>query len=80
VTAKYLRENYPAGARVFVICAAPLKEIITDAGIEVVEREADAVVASMDRALTYETIKQDTLLIRGGVELSGHCRCRSSAY
>lgn len=67
-TLRYLREKYPPGSRIHVISDAPLKEQIAGAGFELADETVAAVVVSMDRSLTYETIKRGTLLIRDGAE------------
>jgi 4-nitrophenyl phosphatase len=70
-TIHYLHEKYPSGSRIYVIGEAPLKKMITDAGYVISEQDAAAVVATMDRALTYDMLKRGTLLIRAGAEYIG---------
>jgi len=70
-TVHYLQATYPPGSRVYVVGEAPLKELITVAGFTLAETDVVAVVATMDRQLTYDMLKRATLLIRGGAEYIG---------
>lgn len=65
-TPRWLTYKYPAIKRVYVIGERALREALTEAGIEIVEREAQAVVVGLDRELTFETLKRATLEIRRG--------------
>ena len=70
-TVQYLRLKYPAGSRVYVVGEAPLKDLISKAGFTLADSGVDAVVATLDRQLTYEMLKRATLLIRAGAEFIG---------
>jgi 4-nitrophenyl phosphatase len=70
-TVHYLRSKYPVGSRVYVVGEAPLKGLISEAGFRLADSDVTAVVATMDRQLTYEMLKRATLLIRGGAEFIG---------
>ena len=70
-TAEYLRLNYPPGSRIYVVGEAALKGLIIDAGFTLADTEVKAVVATMDRQLTYEMLKRATLLIRAGADFIG---------
>jgi 4-nitrophenyl phosphatase len=70
-TVAYLKSHYPAGSRLYVIGEAPLKGMITGAGFELAETDVKAVVAAMDRQLTYEMLKRGSILIRDGAEFIG---------
>lgn len=70
-TVHYLRLNYPPGSRIYVVGEAPLKGLICEAGFTLADTEVVAVVATMDRQLTYEMLKRATLLIRGGAAFIG---------
>jgi Predicted sugar phosphatases of the HAD superfamily len=70
-TVAYLRAKYPTGSRVYIIGEAPLKNMITSAGFEFADHDVVAVVAAMDRQLTYEMLKRGSILIRGGAEFVG---------
>jgi 4-nitrophenyl phosphatase len=66
VTARFLAREYPTGTRVHVFGMPALKQAMTDEGFILADEEVHLVVASMDRAVTYEKLKRATLLIRGG--------------
>lgn len=70
-TAEYLRLNYPPGSRVYVVGEAALKGLITNAGFTLADTDVKAVIATMDRQLTYEMLKRATLLIRAGADFIG---------
>lgn len=70
-TVQYLRLNYSTGSRIYVVGEAALKGLITEAGFALVDTDVVAVVATMDRQLTYEMLKRATLLIRGGADFIG---------
>lgn len=70
-TVHYLRSRYQSGSRVYVVGEAALKDLITDAGFIVADTDVRAVVATMDRQLTYDMLKRATLLIRAGAEYIG---------
>jgi 4-nitrophenyl phosphatase len=70
-TVHYLKEHIPRGSRVHVIGEAALKEQITEAGYQLADEDVVAVVAALERGLTYETIKRGALLIRSGAIFIG---------
>jgi 4-nitrophenyl phosphatase len=65
-TARILAREYPAGTRVHILGEHSLKEAISQEGFVIADEDVAVVVASMDRAVTYEKLKRATLLIRGG--------------
>jgi 4-nitrophenyl phosphatase len=67
-TAYRLKKDFPSGGPVFVIGEEGLEKALADQGFSSVDAEANpiAVVAGLDRKLTYERLKQGTLLIRKG--------------
>ena len=65
-TAFVLAREYPAGTRVHVFGSPALRKAIVKGGFVLADEEAELVVASMDRDVTYEKLKRATLLIRGG--------------
>lgn len=71
VTAHYLKAHLPAGSPVYVVGGDGLKALIAEAGFELTERDAVAVVAGIDRTFTYEKAWQATRLIRGGALFVG---------
>ncbi len=64
--ARYLAREYPRGTRVHVFGMPPLRQALTDEGFVIADEDVSLVVASMDRAVTYEKLKRATLLIRRG--------------
>ena len=70
-TVHYLELTYPPGSRIYVIGEKPLKELIASAGFTLADSEVVAVVATMDRQLTYQMLKKATLLIRAGADFIG---------
>ena len=70
-TALYLAHIAPLGSRVFVIGGEGLKDAIAKAGYELVEQNADLVVAGLDWTLTYEKLKRATIEIRRGAKFIG---------
>ena len=70
-TIHYLHSHYPRGTRIYAIGEKALKIQLEEAGYVLSDHEASAVVAALDRNLTYEMIKQATLLIHGGAEFIG---------
>lgn len=65
-TALYLAHAYPAGTRVHVFGSPALKQAIMNAGFLLVDEDAQVVVGSMDREVTYDKLKRASLLIRKG--------------
>ncbi|MGD8621123.1 MAG: HAD-IIA family hydrolase [Anaerolineales bacterium] len=70
-TVHYLRKTYAKGTRIHVIGEKALKEQITEAGFKLADENVAAVVAALQRDMTYETIKHGTLLIRAGAQFIG---------
>ena len=67
-TPRWLAQKMPEVKRVYVIGERALREALNDEHIEIVERDADAVVVGLDRELTYEKLKRATLEIRRGAK------------
>jgi 4-nitrophenyl phosphatase len=65
-TARFLARQYPRGTQVHCFGMPSLKQALTDEGFILADEGVELVVASMDRAVTYEKLKRATLLIRGG--------------
>lgn len=57
-TIQQLKKDFPSGCRVYVFGSPSLKKLLSDNGIEVVEENADAVLASMDREMSYEKVSR----------------------
>lgn len=71
-TAHYLRERFPAGAPLYVIGEAGLKQALAAEGFIVCDGEqpperAAAVVAALDRQINFAKLTIATRLIRSGV-------------
>ena len=70
-TVQYLSSKYPPGSRIYVVGEAALRGLISDAGFTLADTNVSAVVATLDRQLTYEMLKRATLLIRAGADFIG---------
>lgn len=70
-TVSFLKSQYPAGARVYVVGGDGLKRMLTEAGYELVAAGAEAVVCGIDFDLTYEKARTAALLIRAGARFIG---------
>lgn len=69
--AHYLKSRFPAGGNVFVVGESGLKDTLAEYGFKQADQNVVAVVAGMDRSLTYEKLLKATLLIRGGALFIG---------
>jgi len=69
--AHYLQHRYPSGGNVFVVGEDSLIEVLAQAGFIHNPDDALAVIGSMDRQVTYNKLKQATLLIRSGLPFIG---------
>lgn len=67
-TPRWVKQKMPEVKRAYVVGEAALREALTDAHIEIVERDADAVIVGLDREITYEKLKRATLEIRRGAK------------
>jgi 4-nitrophenyl phosphatase len=70
-TAAYLKHKYPKGSRVFVVGEQPLVDSLCESGFTISPKDAVAVVAAIDRHLSYGKLSQATLLIRAGAAFIG---------
>ncbi len=70
-TASTLQAQYAAGTRIYVVGGAGLKQLLIQAGFELVETRAELVVCGIDFDLTYNKVKTATLLIRQGARFIG---------
>jgi 4-nitrophenyl phosphatase len=64
--ARWLTARHPEIRRVYVIGERALQDELREAGLDLVQHGADAVVVGLDRGLTYERLERATLEIRGG--------------
>jgi 4-nitrophenyl phosphatase len=67
----YLFNKFPHGGPVYIIGEQGVIEACTESGFFHSESGALAVVAGMDRKLTYDKLKTATLLLRAGVPFIG---------
>lgn len=70
-TASYLCKTFPGGGPIFIVGSDALRDTLAKAGYCYREENVLAVVAGMDRVLTYEKLRRATLLIRSGIPFIG---------
>lgn len=73
-TAAYLQQEFPAGAKVYVVGQEGLLEAMSQAGFSVVDnlsQPAEVVVSGADFTLTYDKLKYATLHIQRGARFVG---------
>jgi len=70
-TALYLKKQFPQGGNVFIIGESGLVSALADQGFQHSDQQVLAVVAGMDRDITYASLAKATLLIRAGVPFIG---------
>ena len=70
-TARYLQQRYPSGARVYVIGEEGLFATLGDYGFTHSTQDPVAVVASLDRQVDYQKLKEATYFIRAGLPFIG---------
>lgn len=63
-TVDYLKQQYPNGARLYVIGNPGLFRILEEADFTITEESVDAVVTGIDFDFTYQKARTATLLIR----------------
>lgn len=67
-TPRWVRQKLPHLKRVFVIGEPALREALQAEGLELVDKDADAVVIGLDRQINYEKLKRATLQVRRGAQ------------
>ncbi|MEO8609672.1 MAG: HAD-IIA family hydrolase [Chloroflexota bacterium] len=67
-TASYLQTRYAPGTPIHVLGGDGLRQVMAEAGFQVVDENARAVIVGLDPQFTYEKLKRATLLIRAGAE------------
>lgn len=67
-TPRWLASKMPGIKRAFVVGENALLDALRDENIEIVQENADAVVAGLDRHVNYEKLKRATLEIRRGAK------------
>ena len=71
VTAHYMLKHYPVGSSVYVIGEEGISTALVENGFNIDDKNVIAVVAGMDRQVTYDKLRQATLLIRSGAPFIG---------
>ena len=66
--ASYLKRRYPNGGKVFVVGEPSLSKTLGEKGFVHDDNEAIAVIAGMDRTLTFDKLAKATIRIREGAE------------
>lgn len=66
--AAYIKQNY-SGKKVFVVGEQGILDELDDAGIEHVEKDADIVIAGLDREFTYEKLAKALRELNNGAVL-----------
>jgi 4-nitrophenyl phosphatase len=64
----YLRKLFPGGGNVYCVGESALSDTLLEEGFKISTDDVVAVVAAMDRQLTYQKLLQATLLIRSGAK------------
>lgn len=70
-TAHFLKQRFPEGGPVFVVGEDGLVRTLAEAGFPHAETDVLAVVAGMDRKMTYQKLGAATLIIRAGALFVG---------
>ena len=70
-TALFLPRVAPRSARVLLVGSEELAKELASAGYQLVDQNADVVVAGLDLALTYEKLKRAALEVRRGATFVG---------
>lgn len=70
-TGAYLAHKYAKGSHIFVVGEQPLVDVIESQGFIVTPDNAVAVVAAIDRGLTFKKLSEAALLIRAGADFIG---------
>mgnify|MGYP001061610772 FL=1 len=66
-----LLKRFPGGGAVYIVGESGLAEALAAAGFYQSETNCLAVIASMDRTINFEKLKQATLIVRSGVPFYG---------
>ena len=70
-TAELLAQRFPQGGPVYLIGEAGIAEALTEKGFYLSAENPLAVVAGIDRQISFEKLRRATLLIRGGAPFYG---------
>ena len=66
-TVHYLQKHFPEGGTVYIIGESGLKHTLASNGYPMGIEDVQAVIVSFDRQLTFDMLRQATLLIRTGL-------------
>ncbi|MCW5873703.1 MAG: HAD-IIA family hydrolase [Anaerolineales bacterium] len=69
--AHYLHKQFPQGGNIYVIGEIGLRTAVQERGFTIAESDCVAVVAGLDRELSYEKLRTATLLIAKGAAFVG---------
>ena len=69
--ARLLKQRFPQGGKVFIVGEDGIRQAITRAGFTEAETDVVAVVAGLDRQISFEKLRRATLLIRSGAIFIG---------
>lgn len=64
-----LKKDYPNIKRLFLMGEQGLEELLAEEGYQLVEQDAEAVVVSLDRQVTYDKLRQGSRMVRDGALL-----------
>ena len=64
-----LKKDHPEIRRLFLIGEQGLVELLIEEGYQLVDQDAEAIIVSLDRALTYEKLRQASRMVRDGALL-----------
>ena len=70
-SAYYLAQKYPSGGPVYIVGESGLHDTLAEKGFFHAEENVLAVIAGLDRHITYPKLSKACTLIRGGVEFIG---------
>jgi len=70
-TARYLQQHFPSGGRVYIIGEEGLFATLGNYGFTHSIEDPIAVVASLDRQVNYQKLKEATTFIRAGIPFIG---------
>jgi 4-nitrophenyl phosphatase len=67
----YIQERYAVGTRIHVLGSAALRTVLEAAGFPSADDAVAVVIVGLDKELTYNKLKQASLLIQAGAEFIG---------
>lgn len=70
-TAQYLHQQYSDGGAIFIVGEEGVEQALLNQGFSLGDKDVKAVVVGMDRKLSFQKLRQATLLIRNGALFIG---------